>query len=100
MAKEAGRGCAQADGRLSDPAEHYATPEALLDDDALTRGQKIEALRCWAYDAAEVCVAVEEGMRDGETGILRRILLALQALGDHVDVEHVGPSKQHGLPPD
>lgn len=88
----------QTDDRLTNPAAHFATPEALLDDSSLSREQKIAALRCWAYDAAESCVAVEEGMRDGETDLLRRVLLALGGLGERVDVEHVGPSKQHGLP--
>lgn len=99
MPNETASGCTQADGRLSDPAAYYATPEALLNEIALTKEQKVAALRCWAYDAAEINVAVEEGMRNGETGILRRILLALEALGYHVDVERVGPSKQHGLRP-
>lgn len=99
MSNETATGYAQGDARLSNPAAYYATPEALLNDTALTRQQMIDALRCWADDEADVCVAVEEGMRNGETGMLRRILLSLDALGEHVDIEHVGPSKQHGLPP-
>jgi hypothetical protein len=84
---------------IRNPASRFASPEQLVADCELTSQQKIQALRCWAYDAAEMEVAHEEGMRNGEDDLLRRILIALTALGDIVDVEHVGPSKQHGLPP-
>jgi hypothetical protein len=42
-------------------------------------------------------VATEEGMPDGNGDLLRRILVALDTLAD-VDVEHSGPTKQHGIP--
>jgi len=84
---------------IRNPASRFSSPEQLVADGGLTSQQKIQALRCWAYDAAEMQVAQEEGMRNGEDDLLRRILIALTALGDTVDVEHVGPSKQHGLPP-
>jgi len=61
--------------------------------------QKVEILRRWEYDAAEVAVAVEEGMPDrDDEDLLRRILLALDRLTGGLDVERSGPSKQHGLP--
>ena len=83
---------------LLDPGSIFATPETLLLCNALSREQKIEILRRWEYDASENCVALEEGMPDGETDLLRRILLALDQLGNGTDVEHVGPTKQHGIP--
>jgi len=92
MSNEDPQGC------VGNPAAHFGTPEILLADGSLTREQKIAALRSWAYDAAEVGVAVEEGMRGGNNDLLQQILLALAALGENVDIEHVGPSKQHGLP--
>jgi hypothetical protein len=86
------------DQALLDPGSVFATPEALLLHDGLTKQQKIEILRRWEYDASETCVAVEEGMPDGESDLLRRILLALDQLTGGIDVEHVGPTKQHGIP--
>ena len=82
---------------LLDPGSKFASPEALLAHPELTTEQKIELLRRWEYDAAEVCVAVEEGMPGGETGLLGRILSALDQLTGGVDCERPGPTKQHGL---
>lgn len=86
-----------ADAQTKNPSASFDAPEQLLNDAALTIDQKIRLLRSWAYDASEMGVALEEGMRGGDEGLLRRILLALAALGETLDVEHVGPSKQHGL---
>jgi hypothetical protein len=36
-------------------------------------------------------------MPDGESDLLRRILLALHQLSASVDVEQVGPTKQQGI---
>lgn len=85
------------DQALLDPSSVFKSPEDVLSHAALTEAQKIEILRRWEYDAAEVCVAVEEGMPGDESGVLRRILLALDQLTGGVDPERSGPSKQHGL---
>jgi len=85
---------------LVDPASVFATPEDVAAHPALTREQKIEILRLWEYDAAEAEVATEEGMPGGDDGLLRRILLALDALdapGGAVGVGDCGPTKQHAL---
>lgn len=82
---------------LLDPASVFSGPEQLLALEGLSKAQKIEILRRWEYDASEQCVALEEGMPGGESDLLRRILLALDRLTGGVDVEHVGPTKQHGL---
>jgi hypothetical protein len=83
---------------IQKPSSVFAGPEDVLEHDELTRQQKVEILWRWGYDAAEQSVAVEEGM-PGEDGDLQgRIMLALGALGAAVDVDHTGPSKQHGLP--
>jgi hypothetical protein len=43
-------------------------------------------------------VAGEEGMRgEDENDILRRVLLVLDQLTGGLDVEHIGPTKQHSL---
>jgi hypothetical protein len=81
-----------------DPGSVFTSPEEVADHAGLSTDQKIEILRRWEYDAAEVAVAVEEGMPDGESDLLRQIVLALDRLSDGIDVEEVGPTKQHGLP--
>lgn len=86
------------DKALLDPGSVFASPETLLLEEALSKKQKIEILRRWAYDASENCVAVEEGMPGGESDLLRRILLALDELTGGIDLEQVGPTKQHGIP--
>jgi len=87
------------DQALFDPGSVFSSPEHLLDHPNLSVAQKVEILRRWEYDAAEVAVAVEEGMPDrDDEDLLRRILLALERLTGGLDVERSGPSKQHGLP--
>ena len=85
------------DRALLDPASVFASPEALADHASLTLEQKIEILRSWEYDAAELAVAEEEGMQGPENDLLQRILLALAGLTHGRDVEFVAPTKQHGL---
>lgn len=82
---------------LLDPGSVYASPEAVADDRNLTLEQKIAVLRSWEYDAAELAVAEEEGMRGPENGLLQRILLTLTRLTHADDAERVAPTKQHGL---
>ncbi|MBR0683417.1 hypothetical protein GXW74_23225 [Roseomonas eburnea] len=83
---------------LLDPPAVFGTPEAVLAHPALTPEEKIEILRRWEYDAADVAVAIEEGMPGGDETLLRRITLALQQLAGPLDLDRTGPSKQHGLP--
>lgn len=86
------------DRALLDPGSVFATPEEVFSHHGLSQQQKIEILRRWEYDASEVAVAEEEGMPGDNGDVLRRILLALNELTGGVDVERVGPSKQHGIP--
>jgi len=83
---------------MEDPTSVFAAPEEVRDHPELTRDEKIEILRRWQYDAVELGVAVEEGMPGEDDGMLRRIMLALGALAGPIDVEHLSPTKQHGLP--
>lgn len=87
---------------LLDPAAAYPAPQDVVDDPKLTREQKIEILRRWEYDEAERRVAEEEGMPPGGSSeggdLLQRIVLALDALGDGVDVGRTPPTKQGGIP--
>lgn len=82
---------------LLNPSAVFATPEAVVAHAALTREQKIEILQRWAYDAADVAVAQEEGMPGGEEPLLRRVTLALHDLAGPLDLDKAGPSKQHGI---
>lgn len=62
------------------PATVFATPEEILATPNLTRTEKIELLRRWAYDADELAVAEEEGMAGGEPTLQGQILAALDQL--------------------
>ena len=61
------------------PETAFETPEAVISSPALTVDQKIEVLRRWEYNASEEAVALGE-------------------LTGPLDLDHTGPSKQHGLP--
>lgn len=80
-----------------DPGAVFHTPEDVLVHPDLMQDQKVDLLRRWAYDASELAVAEEEGMVGGEATVLRRILLALDALTGGYDVEHTPPTKQEGV---
>jgi hypothetical protein len=82
---------------LTEPTLASAGPEDIVRHPGLTREEKIEVLRSMEYDAAELAVAEEEGMRGPENDQLRRILLALAELTRSSDADSVAPSKQHGL---
>ncbi len=82
---------------LRDPGSVFADPESVVSCAELTSEEKVRVLRSWEYDAAELEVAEEEGMRGARDGLLQRIVLALAALTDGRDAERVGPTKQHGL---
>ena len=82
---------------MLEPASVFATPRTVLTHEELTKEQKVEILWRWEYDAAEVAVAVEEGMQGEDNGLLRRVMLALGTLTGPIDVEHTGPTKHHGL---
>lgn len=72
------------------------TPEDVMRNARLTDTEKANVLCRMAYDAAELAVATEEGMPGNDTDLQRRVLLALKQLHRGIDVEHTGPSKQHG----
>lgn len=98
MRTEKQHGVDELPAALFDPASVFASPSDVVKQTGLSVQQKAEILRRWEYDASEKAVAIEEGMRGAEDDLLRQILLALDQLNAGVDVEHVGPSKQHGLP--
>jgi hypothetical protein len=85
------------DKAMFDPAAAFAQPEDVLKEPGLTKDDKIEILRRWEFQAAEEAVALEEGMPGEESGMLRRILLALGELTGSLDLEHTAPTKHHAL---
>jgi hypothetical protein len=80
-----------------DPGSVFESPEELREHPGLTKEQKIEILRRWAYDASELAVAEEEGMTGGEPSHLSRVLSVLDTLAGEYDVEHSPPTKQKGI---
>jgi hypothetical protein len=83
---------------LLSPSEVFDTPEDLTEYAGLSREEKIELLRRWSYDAAELSVAEEEGMGGGEPDFLARIHHCLRDLGAEVDSEALGPTKHGSVP--
>ena len=80
-----------------DPASVYKLPSKVLVDDALSRTEKIDILRRWAYDEREKAVAEEENMtrHDNERGnLLDEILRCLIVLGVDKDQDSPPPTKQ------
>lgn len=71
--------------------------QSVLDHPNLSTSEKIGLLYEWAYDAAEMAVAEEEGMPGGGEDALRPVLLALHELTGGMDAERAAPTKQHGL---
>ncbi len=82
---------------LLDPQTVFGMPENVLTSAGLTKEEKLEILRRWEYNASEESVALEEGMPGEESGMLRRVLQAIGEIAGPIDVEHTGPTKQHGL---
>lgn len=79
------------------PARVFARPKDVVEHDALTRGDKIDILRRWRYDALQMEVAQEENMQGDSGGtLLREIVDALQSLGYTPD-EDTPPTKLGGV---
>jgi hypothetical protein len=68
---------------MLDPTSVFAHPHDVVNHPGLTREQKIEILRRWAYDAKELETATDENMNSSATteDHLAAILHALQELG-------------------
>jgi len=82
---------------LSNPTSVFASPEDVVSCAELDDNDKIRVLRSWEYDAAELAVAEEEGMRGATVSLLPRILRLLDALNADEDVDAVAPTKHHGV---
>ena len=65
---------------MFDPTAVFRAPEEVLLREDMSREQKIEVLRRWAYDARQLQVADAENMGGQQPDILDEILRALHAL--------------------
>ena len=81
---------------LMDPSAVFSEPDDVLIHPALTHRNKVDILCHWAYDAAQLSVAEEEGMGGGESSRIGQVLTALHRLSNWRDVEHPAPTKQGG----
>ena len=83
---------------VGDVSKHFATPEALLAEDDLSREQKLKLLQQWEYDLHLLQVATEENMTgDAPPGTnaekLRAVHAAAEQLGAELDPEGSGAAK-------
>lgn len=79
------------------PASIFTHPAEIIDDNSLSRADKIDILRRWAYDEREMAVAEEENMRcpdSDRSNILDEILKCLLELGVDGDQTNPPPTKQ------
>jgi len=83
---------------LLDPSTVFHKPDEIVENNELSREQKIEILRRWEYDVRELQVADEESMTAPrpERVTLDAVIEALRAVGAPADVERSAPTKQGG----
>jgi len=95
---QSGAGAARIDfdSAMRDPSAAFISPEAVLHAPGLSRRQRIEILRQWAYDQRELTVAEEESMGGGEPSHLRSVLEVLRKLEGPQDAETSPPTKAGG----
>ena len=67
---------------LENPRASFASPSEVVANDELSRAQKVQILKRWAYDARLIEVAQEENMMGGASSGLAEVLNALHALGE------------------
>ncbi len=81
---------------MLDPTSVFAKPDDVLQEQSLTREQKIKILRRWEYDARELQVADEENMGGGPPDALDEVLNVLRQLDAESDKAQASPTKQGG----
>lgn len=83
----------------NNPASIFKRPMDVLNDNTLSRDDKIASLKQWALDERLMSVAEEENMQSGDTdknNVLDEILSSLQKLGVDTDIPRPGPNKLSG----
>ena len=83
---------------LLDPSTVFHKPDEIVENNELSREEKIEILRRWEYDVRELQVTDEESMTAPrpERVTLDAVLEALRAVGAPADLERSAPTKQGG----
>jgi hypothetical protein len=70
--------------RRANPAGHYADPTAVVDDQSLTRAQRLQLLHDWAQDLVDQQIASGEGMIPNVPGIdgalLRQVNICIETV--------------------
>ncbi len=59
---------------LADPGTHFETPKDVLNDDKLSKDEKITILESWIYDIEELNRAEEENMPGDDNTLLLQTL--------------------------
>lgn len=80
-----------------DPTAVYKSPGEVLEDNTLSREDKIEILRVWEYDAREIQVAEEENMPSANSQVLDEVLEVLKKLNAGPETKKYAPNKQGGV---
>lgn len=65
---------------LSDPADVFENPDAVVRHPTLTRDQKIQILKNWQLDASRLEASEGEGMAGEDAPMLHRVRVALALL--------------------
>ena len=80
-----------------DPSSIYERPSDILRDNTLSKDEKIDILKRWAYDERELSVAEEENMTHVDhdrSFVLSEIINLLRELGVNAEQENPPPTKQ------
>jgi len=59
-------------GKLENPANHYNSPDDIVNDDDLSPAEKWQALNTWEQDARQMLTASNEGMAGDEERLDQR----------------------------
>ncbi len=62
---------------LQDPAQHFDTPDAVVDSDKLGDTEKLQILETWKDGEINLQTAATENMAGGERDILDKVLRAI-----------------------
>lgn len=65
------------DRALHDPSEVYRFPHDVVEDQSISKEDKLKILQQWEYDAREIQVADEENMVGDSASMLHRVHEAL-----------------------
>lgn len=85
------------DKAMLNPGAIFSSPSQVADNPELSLAEKLKILRSWEYDAMEISVSLEEGMRGAEEEWLPFILQAILKLNPEFCPNATSPTKHHAL---